>query len=168
MKWCLLWFLGLLFLLLCHLSVALHPVLRSVCLFLVLILAILIMNVSVRVSVPPFVKSGLLGAVLRSPFLLFEFPLLFHPLACICHLLLHYLSSKGLYLLAGCYSFRLSDICAIKPLQARQGGHYKLPVACVVSAWVSCKEELLQVHISTQTLHAQEVPNKVHGEVQLL
>lgn len=53
-------------------------------------------------------------------------------------------------------------------LEAGQRGHHVLSVALKLSAGVPDQEELTEVDVVPQRLHAAQTPHKVHRQVQLL
>lgn len=56
----------------------------------------------------------------------------------------------------------------VEYLKLRQAGHHILPVTPELSAGISHKIELLEVHILFQRLHAAQSSNKIDSKVKLL
>lgn len=57
---------------------------------------------------------------------------------------------------------------SVQYLKLRQGGQHILPVTLEVSAGISHKKELPEVHILFQRLHAAQSSNKIQSQVKLL
>lgn len=64
-----------------------------------------------------------------------------------------------------CYS---DWLYSMQYLKLRQASHYIWPITLEISARISHKKKLPEMHILSQRLHAAQSANKIHSEVKLL